>query len=192
MSCFLFFFLPVDSLGQWKHAGTQIIKIKESLLAGMYMLLLCCFVCVSVCTRVHLFPKAFYDLTLGGHKTNGWIKRKKKSASHQSDPLLSDLRSSFFQKLPVWLTAEGRNCPVIQEIRKQPRDEERRVCQASRPPETEIILGVQPSADGWTHSFYCFFCPLIIPLWAHSICCRNTVCDTPAWPPRGPCFHNFA
>lgn len=72
-----FFLLPVDSLGQWKHAGTQIIKIKESLLAGMYMLLLCCFVCVSVCARVHLFPKAFYDLTLGGHKTNGWIKRKK-------------------------------------------------------------------------------------------------------------------
>lgn len=54
----------------------------------------------------------------------------------------------FFQKLPVLYMAKGRNCPVIQEIREQPCDLERRVCQASSPPETEIILGVQQPADG--------------------------------------------
>lgn len=31
----------------------------------------------------------------------------------------------------------------------------------------EIILRVQQPVDGWTHSLYCFFWPLIIPLWTH-------------------------
>lgn len=53
-----------------------------------------------------------------------------------------------FQKLLVLYMAEGRNRPVIQEIREQPCDLERRVCQASSPPETEIILGVQQPVDG--------------------------------------------
>ena len=51
-------------------------------------------------------------------------------------------------KLLVLYMAEGRNCPVIQEIREQPCDLKRRVCQASSPPETEIILGVQQPVDG--------------------------------------------
>lgn len=54
-----------------------------------------------------------------------------------------------FQKLLVLLSmSEGRNSPVIQEIREQPSDLERRVCQASIPPETQIIPAVQQPVDG--------------------------------------------
>lgn len=51
----------------------------------------------------------------------------------------------------------GRNCPVIQEIREQPCDLERSLCQAPSPPETEIIRGVQQPVDGETHFFLLLF-----------------------------------